>query len=77
MMLRIGSTGADVRNLQELLNFSIPFQPLLVLDGIFGPKTNQRVIAFQKQNGLMADGIAGPMTGKALVGRVLQTLKPF
>lgn len=77
MMIRIGSTGNDVRDVQQLLNFTLPFQPLLAVDGIFGPKTNQRVVAFQKQNGLMADGIVGPMTGKTLVGTVLQKVQPF
>lgn len=77
MMLRTGSTGAAVRDLQELLNFALFLQPLLVVDGIFGPKTNQRVIAFQKTSGLMADGIAGPLTGNSLVGTVIKTLRPF
>lgn len=77
MMLRIGSTGSDVRDVQQLLNFTLPLQPLLAVDGIFGPKTNQRVIAYQKQFGLMADGIVGPMTGKTLIGNVIQKVKPF
>ena len=77
MMIRIGSTGKDVRDIQQLLNFTLPLQPLLAVDGIFGPKTNQRVVAFQKQSGLMADGIVGPMTGNSLVTTVLKSLKPF
>ncbi len=77
MMLRTGSTGAEVRDLQELLNFALSLQPLLAVDGIFGPKTNQRVIAFQKTSGLMADGIAGPLTGNSLVSTVIKTLRPF
>ncbi|MBL8218818.1 MAG: peptidoglycan-binding protein [Bryobacterales bacterium] len=77
MMLRIGSTGSQVKDLQQLLNVAVPLMPLLAVDGIFGPKTNQRVIAFQKQKALMADGIAGPMTGKSLVGSAIQILNPF
>ena len=75
MLLRIGSTGPTVRNLQEMLNTALPFQPLLDLDGIFGPKTNERVLMFQRQAGLLADGIVGPMTSKSLLGAVIRTLK--
>ena len=35
-------------------------QPPLKVDGIFGPKTQARVIAFQKQAKLAPDGIVGP-----------------
>ena len=31
-------------------------------DGVYGPKTQQAVTAFQHQNGLRVDGIAGPET---------------
>jgi len=71
----MGSSGPTVRNLQEMLNVAIPFPPMLILDGIFGPKTNQRVVAFQKQAGLVADGVVGPVTSKVLVGQVIAILK--
>jgi len=71
----MGSTGPTVRDLQEMLNVAIHFQPLLALDGIFGPKTNQRVVTFQQQAGFMADGIVGPVTSKALLGAVIRILK--
>jgi peptidoglycan hydrolase-like protein with peptidoglycan-binding domain len=71
----MGSTGAIVRDIQEMLNVAVPVQPLLTLDGIFGPKTNQRVVTFQKQAALVADGIVGPLTSKALIGKVIKTLK--
>ena len=77
MMLRMGSQGAQVRDLQDMLNVAVPVQPFLMVDGMFGPKTNQRVVTFQKQMGLMADGIAGPLTGKALVITVLSLLKAY
>ena len=36
------------------------------VDGMIGPVTNNAVKAFQKKNGLKADGIIGPMTLKKL-----------
>ena len=36
------------------------------VDGIFGSKTKQAVISFQKKNGLTADGVVGKATLKAL-----------
>jgi len=38
----------------------------LAIDGIFGPKTEARVKAFQKAMGISADGIVGPETRKYL-----------
>jgi len=75
MTIRMGSTGPTVRDLQEMLNVAVPLQPLLILDGIFGPKTGQRVVTFQSQAKVVADGIVGPMTSKALVGAVIKALK--
>ena len=56
--VRRGSTGADVRLLQERLNIAV--------DGIFGPITESAVRAFQRANGLQVDGIVGPATWAAL-----------
>ena len=59
-MVYRGSCGDAVRKLQELLNkkgFDCG-----AADGIFGSKTYAAVVAFQKANGLSADGIAGPLT---------------
>ncbi len=36
------------------------------VDGIYGPKTKQAVINFQRKNGLVADGIVGKKTAAAL-----------
>ena len=36
------------------------------IDGIFGPDFKNAVIQFQRQNGLIADGIVGPRTWFAL-----------
>lgn len=35
-------------------------------DDVFGPKTKQAIIAFQRQNHLKQDGIVGPITRRAL-----------
>lgn len=62
-MLRSGSKGAGVRELQKLLvraGFSID------VDGDFGPSTERAVRLYQKNNGLEIDGVAGPATMKAL-----------
>ena len=59
-MVYRGSRGDAVRRLQELLNkkgFDCG-----AVDGIFGSKTYAAVMAFQKANGLGADGIVGPLT---------------
>ena len=59
-MVYRGSRGDAVRRLQELLHkkgFDCG-----AVDGIFGSKTYAAVMAFQKANGLGADGIVGPLT---------------
>ena len=55
-----GSRGDAVRKLQELLN-ALGYDCGSV-DGIFGSKTKAAVLAFQKANGLGADGIVGSLT---------------
>ena len=64
-MLRTGSRGDAVRKLQELLNTK--GYDCGSVDGIFGSKTKAAVLAFQKANGLGADGIVGPLTWGKLV----------
>lgn len=54
------------KQLQQLLNEKIGAG--LVVDGIYGAKTNQAVIDYQKKNGLTADGIVGPKTWASLLG---------
>lgn len=53
-MLRRGSTGAEVREVQTVLG--------LPVDGIYGPKTETAVRKFQAQRKLVADGIVGADT---------------
>lgn len=59
-MLRTGSRGDAVRKLQELLNAK--GYTCGSVDAIFGSKTYAAVLAFQKANGLAADGIVGSLT---------------
>jgi peptidoglycan hydrolase-like protein with peptidoglycan-binding domain len=70
-LLKAGSVGDDVRNLQGILNLVITTPPPLKTDRIFGSKTRARVVQFQTNSGLTPDGIVGPVTGKALVAAVL------
>ncbi len=68
--LKRGAKGAAVTALQAALNRWLEGQQmtLLQVDGIFGPRTEAAVRAFQKAQGLGVDGIAGPRTWKELRG---------
>ncbi|MEN6328132.1 MAG: peptidoglycan-binding protein, partial [Syntrophomonas sp.] len=59
-ILKLGSQGADVKELQTNLRALGYFQAKI--DGHFGPKTEQAVIQFQKASNLTPDGIVGPET---------------
>lgn len=61
--LRRGSTGYYVTFLQERLNL---FGYMVIIDGIFGAKTEATVKNFQKDRGLLVDGIVGSKTWTAL-----------
>ena len=63
--LRQGSTGPDVVRLQTLLK-QHGFYMDGAVDGIFGPKTHQAVLAFQRSAGISVDGIVGVQTWTAL-----------
>ncbi|WP_313758145.1 LysM peptidoglycan-binding domain-containing protein [Tissierella sp.] len=62
--LNIGSRGASVAELQQLLR-NAGFDPGPI-DGIFGTRTQSAVIAFQRSRNLVPDGIVGRMTWTAL-----------
>jgi peptidoglycan hydrolase-like protein with peptidoglycan-binding domain len=63
-ILRKGSRGPDVLRVQELLEAAgYPPGPA---DGIFGPKTELAVLAFQTDHGLRVDGLVGTSTRTAL-----------
>lgn len=58
--LQIGSVGPNVKLIQSLLN-RIGYNAGAV-DGIYGISTQQAVASFQRNNGLVPDGIVGPRT---------------
>ena len=60
----IRDRGDEVRKIQTRLK-ELGYDPGSV-DGIFGEKTRKAVVAFQRDNGLSQDGIAGPKTLAAL-----------
>lgn len=63
-MLKSGSRGEEVANLQRLLKLK-GFDPGEV-DGAFGPKTLGALEAFQEAAALDVDGIYGPKSEAAL-----------
>ncbi len=56
--------GDDIHKLQTILN-SMGFNCGMI-DGIFGPKTEESVREFQKSTGIQSDGIVGTSTIQAL-----------
>jgi peptidoglycan L-alanyl-D-glutamate endopeptidase CwlK len=64
MTLSENSQGQAVIRLQKRLK-KLGYNPGKI-DGDFGPATKAALIAFQKSRGLLADGIAGPRTLRAL-----------
>lgn len=67
-VLRRGSKGTDVRQLQSVL--------LVDVDGDFGPITERAVRDFQSTNRLVVDGIVGPKTWAAL-DQIQQVYLPY
>lgn len=67
--LRRGARGNDVSWLQTMLNAVSTVDldmPMLQVDGIFGPLTEQNVRRYQRNYGLAEDGIVGPLTWESL-----------
>src|ERR1051326_2003709 len=62
--LKTGDSGRDVTTLQQKLA-EHGFPPGAI-DGQFSPATQAAVLAFQKSEGLVADGVVGPRTAAAL-----------
>lgn len=60
MLLKLGSEGEEVKKLQIKLGIDAV--------GKFGPKTDEAVKKWQKENGLLVDGVVGPITWAKLMG---------
>lgn len=63
--LALGDSGGGVRQVQYFLDYISRFEaavPGVTRDGIFGERTRDAVIAFQRQYGLDPDGIVGERT---------------
>jgi len=58
MILKIGTRGKEVKQLQQYLDIDD--------DGVFGPGTERAVKNWQLENKLSADGIVGPATWNAM-----------
>ena len=58
MLLKVGSRGKEVKELQDFLNIDV--------DGIFGKSTKRSVENWQRSNHLLVDGVVGPKTWDAM-----------
>mgnify|MGYP004516020121 CR=1 FL=1 len=81
-VLKIGSQGKKVTELQEYINkVSIIFPAVskVEINGIFNDKTYESVTTFQRMFNLQSDGIVGEITWNALynasLGKMLPTIK--
>ena len=66
-MLEDGQAGVVVAMLQAALKY-LGYDPKWI-DGEFGTRTRNMLLAYQAENGLEADGICGKDTYKSIVGR--------
>lgn len=58
--VKVGSRGVAVELVQAVVGATV--------DGQFGPVTERRVKDYQTKNGLLSDGIVGPVTWKRMFG---------
>ena len=69
--LKIGSSGAQVKLLQERLkHYGASINP----DGDFGALTDREVRKFQAANGLKEDGVVGPVTAGKLASSTAKSI---
>lgn len=64
--IKINSNGSEVLLLQQLLNKK---GYKVAEDGDFGAKTQKAVMSFQKDFGLVADGVVGDKTWSVILGK--------
>jgi peptidoglycan hydrolase-like protein with peptidoglycan-binding domain len=64
VVLKPGASGTNVKSVQRAL--ASAGQSPGPIDGVYGPKTEQAVSAFQGSAGITVDGVYGPQTKKAL-----------
>jgi len=63
---RVGDQGEEIAEIQgQLLNLGYD----VVADGAFGPAMAEAIKDFQKSQGIKADGLIGPATYSALLGK--------
>lgn len=68
MILRLGSSGEEVKKLQELLGVDVI--------GKFGPKTEAAVKGWQAAHGLTPDGVVGDATWAKMFAPKVEAPKP-
>jgi peptidoglycan hydrolase-like protein with peptidoglycan-binding domain len=66
-LVRQGAQQHPVKTLQHLLGAR---GHAVAVDGVFGPRTDAAVRAFQREHALGVDGIVGPHTWSALIVQV-------
>ena len=64
VVLKVGNRGNTVKTMQQKLKNWGYYKG--TVDGIFGNQTKEAVKYFQRRNGLVVDGIAGPKTLSAM-----------
>ena len=68
-LIKKGKRGEDVKLIQSWINEihkNYQFIPEISADGIFGDKTKEAIMIFQRWQGLIADGIVGKLTWDSL-----------
>jgi len=63
--MKEGSAGTRVGTVQKFLN--LYFEKQTGIDNGYGPTTRERVKQFQQEQGLTADGLAGPTTYQKMI----------
>lgn len=71
IFMKEGSRGTRVGTVQKFLN--IYFDEQSGVDNQYGPGTKARVRAFQEEEGLEADGLAGPATYRVMADILKQS----